>query len=184
MLVPPNTLPSNQCNALRLLLCLLKLSNCVYFSVSLFSVSLGLQSLFSFSCMLCPHVNLLTNSMLGKCVPNLFLLLCILEKLNGCQNSVSWIMCYTQSFKRTLLVSWAFLEAEHTSNDFHIYLPYLYYFQLTALLVLIRIPGIDVHSRNSYRCSSLRLVRRATGRWRSCKTATFLVCFLYTLQQC
>lgn len=118
--------------------------------------------------MLCPHVNLLANYMLVKCVPNLFLPLCILGMLYGCQNSQSWIMCHTYSFKRTLLVSLAFLEGEHPSNDFHIYLPYLYCFLLTGLLILIRIPGIDVHPRNSLRCSSLRLVWRDTGRWRVC----------------
>lgn len=49
----------------------------------------------------------------------------------------------------------AFLEAEHTSNDFHIYLPYLSSFLLTGLLTRLRIVVIDVHLRNSYRCSSL-----------------------------
>lgn len=69
---------------------------------------------------------------------------------------------------RTHLMSLAVLEAEHPSNDFHICLPYLYCVLLTGLLVLIRILGIDVHLRNSLRCSGLCLVRRDPGRWRSC----------------
>lgn len=110
-------------------------------------------------------------------------LLCILGKLYGCQNSESWIMCCMYSFKRTLFMSLAFLEAEHTSNDVHIYFPYLCSFLLTGLLVLIRIQVIDVHPRNSYRCFSLSSLIGA-GRLRSCKIATFLVYFLHPLQQC
>lgn len=99
-------------------------------------------------------MNLLTSYMSAKCGPNLFLLLCLLGKSYDCQNSeVGSCATYTHSFKRTLLMSLASLEAEHISNDFHIYLPYLDFFLLTGLLVLIRIPGIDVYPRKSYRCS-------------------------------
>lgn len=82
-------------------------------------------------------------------------------------------------------MSLAFLEAEHTSNDstftFHIFVPFRC---LVCLLVLIRILVIDVHPRNPCRCSSPCLVQIATGRVRSCKIATFLVCFLNALWQC
>lgn len=183
----------------------------------------------------------------------MFVLLCILGKLYGCQDSESWIICYHTHLKRSLLpwpvssvvwsivpmrqgrgfspwlghvqestskcmdewnnksmflslflsrppllplstllpfslsnqwiflksdsqrpitkdpfVSLAFLEAELTSNAFHVYLPYLYSFLLTGFLVLLRMWAIDVHPRNLYRCFSLSLLWMATGRLRSC----------------
>lgn len=130
-------------------------------------------------------MNLLTSYMSVKCVPNLFLLLC-LGKSYDCQDSeVGSCATYTHSFKRTLLVSLASLEAEHISSDFHIYLPYFGFFLLTGLLVLIRIPGIDVYPRQSYRCSFQPLSNLESHRKvEVLSDSPFFLCFPHTLQRC
>ena len=57
-----------------------------------------------------------------------------------------------------------FLEAAHQScNGFHIYLPCLYSFWPTALLVLTRVLVIDVHPRHSYRRSASVYGRHRKG---------------------
>lgn len=130
--------------------------------------------------MLCPHVNLLANYMLVQRVPNLFLPLYILGKSCGCQNSGSWITCYTHSFKRTLVVSLAFLEAEHPSNDSAFPFPVFTVFCWLAGLFWAGSRELMSTREIPADVPASRLVRVAAGGWRSRTVATFCVRFLRT----